>query len=110
MFRNNYNKKNSVKNRNRNGSADYYEKNRPKRVKRLDMRKTDEFNFMLGKIVEELPDSIRGAIRGSIYSIASKKGTKEAKDFISKKHQEGIIGDKMEQKLIDLVFDYSKFR
>ena len=110
MFRNrnSYNKKNSIKNR--NYRDDTSGKARPKRVKKLDMRKTEEFNFMLGKIVEDLPDSIRGAIRGSIYSIASKTGSKEAKDFIIKKHEEGVIGDKMEQKLIDLVFDYSKFR
>lgn len=108
MFRSRYNKKNSIKNR--NGREASSERQRSRRTKKLDMRKTEEFNFMLGKIVEDLPDSIRGAIRGSIYSIASKKGSKEAKDFIAKKHQEGIIGDRMEQKLIDLVYDYSKFR
>ena len=37
-----------------------------------------EFNYMLGTILKDLPDSVRGALRGSIYSITSKKGIKDA--------------------------------
>ena len=81
-----------------------------KRSRRLDMRKTEEFNFMLNKIVEELPDSVRGAIKGSLYSIASKQGTKEARDFITKKFDEGFIDDSTQRKLYDLLADYSKVR
>ncbi|MCL4336440.1 MAG: hypothetical protein M1344_04325 [Candidatus Thermoplasmatota archaeon] len=81
-----------------------------KKSKRLDMRKTEEFNYMLGKVVEDLPDSVRGAIKGSLYSIASKKGTREAKDYITKKYEEGLIDDGMQKRLYDLLADYSKFR
>lgn len=81
-----------------------------KRSKKLDMRKTDEFNFLLGKIVDPLPESVKGAIKGSVYSIASKQGTKEVKDYISKKHSEGIIDNDTEKKLMDLVADYTKYR
>lgn len=96
--------------RKRNFSYNNLTEHKVKKSKKLDMRKTEEFNFMLGRIVEELPDSIRGAIRGSIYSIASKKGAKEAKDFISKKHEEGLIDAPTQKKLMDLLYDYSKYR
>ncbi len=82
----------------------------PKKSRRLDMRKTEEFNFMLGKIVEELPDSVRGAIKGSLYSIASKKGTKEARDYLLKIKEEGLIDEGMQRKLLDLLGDYSRVR
>lgn len=81
-----------------------------KKSKKLDMRKSEEFNYMLGRAVDELPESVKGAIRGSIYAIASKKGAKEAKDFIGKKHDEGLIDGMTQKKLVDLVFDYSKYR
>jgi hypothetical protein len=80
------------------------------RSKKLDMRKMDEFNFMLSKAVESLPDSIRGQIKGSIYSMASRKGAKEAKDYIVKKFQEGVLDQNLEKKLLDLLYDYSKYR
>ncbi len=48
---------------------------------------------------------------GGIYSIASKKGgANEAKEFIVRKRQEGVIDSEMGKKLIDLIFDYSKYR
>ncbi len=81
-----------------------------KRSRRLDMRKTEEFNFMLNRIVEELPDSVRGAIKGSLYSIASKQGYKEAKEYISKIFDDGLIDDHTQRKLYDLLSDYSKVR
>lgn len=83
---------------------------KPKKSKKLDMRKSEEFNYMLGRAVDELPESVKGAIRGSIYAIASKKGAKEAKDFIGKKRDEGIIDGNTQKRLVDLVFDYSKYR
>ena len=82
----------------------------PKKAKKLDMRKTEEFNFMLGRTVEDLPDSVRGAVKGSLYSIASKQGTKEAKEYILKIKNDGIIDDHMQKRLLDLLADYSKFR
>ncbi|MEM0158123.1 MAG: hypothetical protein QW812_01255 [Thermoplasmataceae archaeon] len=81
-----------------------------KKTRKLDMRKNEEFNFMLGKAVESLPDSVRGALKGSIYSIASKRSMKEARDFVNKKKDEGVIDEEMRRKLIDLLSDYSKFR
>ncbi len=80
------------------------------RIKKLDMGRIDEFSFILSRTVESLPDSIRGQIKGSVYAIASKQGVKEAKDYIVKKKSEGIIDNSMEKKLLDLVYDYSKYR
>ncbi|HIH60989.1 MAG TPA: hypothetical protein HA269_02430 [Ferroplasma sp.] len=74
------------------------------------MRREDEFNYMLGTILKDLPDSVRGALRGSIYSITSKKGIKDAKDYIIKKKEDGTINEKMEKNLIDLIYSYSKYR
>ena len=74
------------------------------------MRREDEFNYMLGSLLKELPDSVRGAVRGSIYSITSKKGIKDAKDYIIKKKNDGTINEKMEKNLIDLIYSYSKYR
>lgn len=81
-----------------------------RRSRRLDMRKTEEFNFMLNKIVEELPDSVRGAIKGSLYSIASKQGYKEAREYVSDKFGEGTIDDLTQKKLNDLLSEYCKVR
>ena len=83
--------------------------NTQQRSKKLDMRRTDEFQYLLSRAVESLPDSIRGAVKGSIYSIASKRGSKEAKDYIQQKRQEGVIDSTLEKKLVDLLFDYSKY-
>ncbi len=89
---------------------DYDRKDFVKREKKLDMRRSDEFGYLLGKTVESLPDSVRGAIRGTVYSLASKKGIKEAKEFIGKKYDEGVIDFDTQKKLINLIYDYSKYR
>ncbi|MCL5438053.1 MAG: hypothetical protein M1148_02515 [Candidatus Thermoplasmatota archaeon] len=74
------------------------------------MRKSEEFSYQLSKEVESLPESIRGAVKGSIYAIASRKGSREAKEYVQKKCEEGVIGERMQGRLIDLIFDYSKYR
>ncbi|MCL4438263.1 MAG: hypothetical protein M1616_02730 [Candidatus Thermoplasmatota archaeon] len=81
-----------------------------KKIRKLDMRKSEEFNFMLGRAVEDLPDSVRGAVMGSIYSIASKRGIKEARDYILKKEEEGAFDQETKRKLLDLIANYSRSR
>ncbi|MHB8395755.1 MAG: hypothetical protein ACYDBK_00910 [Thermoplasmataceae archaeon] len=51
------------------------------RSKRLDMRKSEEFSFQLSREVDELPESVRGAIKGSIYAIASRKGSRKRRNM-----------------------------
>lgn len=74
------------------------------------MRKTEEFNYMLNGIVEELPDSVRGAIKGSLYSIASKQGYKEAREYLSSQLEEGTIDEMTQKKLNELLSEYCKVR
>ncbi len=81
-----------------------------KRIKKLDMRKTEEFTFMLSKAVEKLPDSIRGSIAGGIYAIASRQGISEARDFIMKKKEEGVLDEGTQKQIWNLLNDYSTYR
>ena len=82
----------------------------PKKVKKLDMRKSEEFNYILSKIITDLPDSIRGSLAGGIYATASRQGIVEAKNFVSKKQEEGIITEKVQKQIIFLLNDYSTYR
>lgn len=95
---------------NRFGSGYHIERPETKRIKKLDMGRNDEFQYLLSQKVNVLPESVRGAVKGSIYSIASKRGVKEAKEYIQKKNQEGIISSDLGKDLIDLVFHYSKYQ
>ncbi len=92
------------------GHNDRNETPRPKRVKKLDMRKSEEFNYMLSKAVESLPDSIRGSIAGGIYSIASRQGITEARDFVIKKKDESVIDEATQKQIWNLLNDYSTYR
>ncbi len=89
---------------------------KPKRIntsekkRKLDMHREEEFRYLLAQLLEHLPESLRGAVNGSIYSIAAQKGAKEAKEYINKKKDEGVIDSSLERQLIDLVFNYSKYR
>ncbi|MEM0139008.1 MAG: hypothetical protein QXZ44_00105 [Ferroplasma sp.] len=91
-------------------NKNYRENNGVKTVKKLDMKREEEFNYMLGSILKELPDSVRGSVRGSIYSLMSKIGVKDAKDYIVKKNEEGVIDEHMEKDLLDLISHYTRYR
>jgi hypothetical protein len=82
----------------------------PKKIKKLDMRKSEEFNFMLSKIILDLPDSIRGSIAGGIYAAASRQGISEARNFVLKKQEEGIITERVQKQIVYLLNDYSTYR
>jgi hypothetical protein len=92
------------------GYNDRNETPRPKRIKKLDMRKSEEFNFMLSKAVESLPYSIRGSITGGIYAIASRQGISEARDFVIKKKEEGVLDEGTQKQIWNLLNDYSTYR
>ncbi|MEM0334564.1 MAG: hypothetical protein QXU94_04170, partial [Thermoplasmata archaeon] len=59
------------------------EKNSQKRRK-LDMSKNTEFRYLLKELLNSLPENMRGAVFGAIYSKASKKDIKDARDYILK--------------------------
>ncbi|MDP8012047.1 MAG: hypothetical protein ACP5F1_02015 [Thermoplasmata archaeon] len=77
--------------------------------KKLDMSKNNEFRYLLKELVEDLPENLRGSVFGAIYSKASKIGTYEARNYILKIKEDGLIDEKKAKELIDLVFKYSKY-
>ena len=82
---------------------------RPKRVRKLNMRRDYEFKYLLGQIVMELPENMRGTIKGTVYSKASKIGIKEAKDYVLMKKEEGYLSEELVKKIVDLLCRYSKY-
>ncbi|MEM1725308.1 MAG: hypothetical protein QXW71_06040 [Thermoplasmata archaeon] len=84
------------------------EKNSQKRRK-LDMSKNTEFRYLLKELLNSLPENMRGAVFGAIYSKASKKDIKDARDYILKIKNAGLIDENLSKKLIDLLYDYSKY-
>jgi hypothetical protein len=81
-----------------------------KKLRKLNMRKNEEFRFLLGKYLKDLPESLRGSVIGSVYAKAAKNGVLDARDYILVKKKEGIIDEPTSKRLIDLVYDYSTFR
>lgn len=81
-----------------------------KKLRKLNMRKNEEFRFLLGKCLKDLPESLRGSVIGSVYAKAAKNGVLDARDYILVKKSEGIIDEPTSRKLIDLVYDYSTYR
>ena len=78
--------------------------------RKLDMRRDYEFRYLLGKILEGLPEGLVGSLKGTIYAKASNIGIREARDYILKKKDEGTIDDVTAKKLIDLLYKYSVYR
>ncbi len=77
--------------------------------RKLDMSKNTEFRYLLKEALRSIPENVRGSVFGSIYSKASKRDIKEARDYIIKIKNEGIIDEHLAKKLIDLIFDYSRY-
>ncbi len=78
--------------------------------RKLNMRKDYEFRYLLGQILKDLPEGVQGSMKGTIYAKASNIGIKEARDFILKKKEEGVIDELTAKKLIDLLYKYSVYR
>lgn len=76
----------------------------------MNMRKDYEFRYLLGQILKDLPEGVQGSMKGTIYAKASNIGIKEARDFILKKKEEGVIDEPTAKKLIDLLYKYSVYR
>ena len=73
------------------------------------MSKNTEFRYLLKELLNSLPENMRGAVFGAIYSKASKKDIKDARDYILKIKNDGLIDENLSKKLIDLLYDYSKY-
>ncbi|MCK4247069.1 MAG: hypothetical protein KAX04_00860 [Methanomicrobia archaeon] len=83
---------------------------RTKKTKKLDMNRIKDFKWELDHILKDLPDSVKGNIKGSIYAKASKLGIKETKDFIMQKEEEGTISEEMGRKIVKLLYRYNRYR
>ena len=81
-----------------------------KKIRKLNMRKDYEFRYMLGQLLKDLPEGIQGSLKGTIYAKASNLGIREARDYILKKKDEGVIDETLAKKLIDLLYKYSVYR
>jgi hypothetical protein len=81
-----------------------------RKLRKLNMRKNEEFRFLLGKCLKDLPESVRGGVIGSVYAKAAKNGVLEARDYVLVKKNEGIIDESTSKRLIDLIYDYSTYR
>ena len=73
------------------------------------MSKNTEFRYLLKELLNSLPENMRGAVFGAIYSKASKKDIKDARDYILKIKNDGLIDENLSKKIIDLLYDYSKY-
>lgn len=83
---------------------------RKKKVKKLDMKKSEEFNFMLNKALANISENLRGSIAGSIYSMSSRHGINMAKEFVIKKKEEGLLNEENVKKIMNLLNEYSIYR
>jgi len=81
-----------------------------KRIRKLDMRRDYEFRYLLSQLLKDVPEGIQGSLKGSIYAKASNIGIREAKDYILQKKDEGVIGEELARKLINLLYKYSVYR
>jgi hypothetical protein len=85
-------------------------RNTQKKLRKLNMRKNEEFRYLLNKSLQDLPESLKGSVFGAVYAKASKNGIIDARDYIILKKNEGVIDEMVSRKLIDLLYSYSTFR
>jgi hypothetical protein len=83
---------------------------RTKRVRKLNMRRIDDFKWHLSKILDDVEDQNASAVKGTVYAKASKIGVREAKDYIWEKQREGVIEHDVALRLTRLLSKYSTYR
>jgi hypothetical protein len=83
---------------------------RAKRVRKLNMRRIDDFKWDLSHILDDVNDENVSAVKGAIYAKASKIGVREAKDYIWEKQREGTLERDVALKLTRLLSKYSVYR
>ncbi|MBU7014039.1 MAG: hypothetical protein HXS43_04345 [Theionarchaea archaeon] len=83
---------------------------RSKRVRKLNMRRIDDFKWNLSQILDDVDDQNVSAVKGAIYAKASKIGVREAKDFIWEKQREGVLEHDVALRLTRLLSRFSVYR
>ncbi len=81
----------------------------PKR-RRLNLRKMIEFKYEMDHILEDLPETAVGTIKGSIIAKADKVDQDAAMEFIKTKVEEGILTEEMAERLGRLLHDHCFYR
>jgi hypothetical protein len=83
---------------------------RAKKVRKLNMRKIDDFKWSLSQILDDVEDQNVSAVKGAIYAKASKIGVREAKDFIWEKQRQGVLEHEVALRLTRLLSKFSVYR
>lgn len=83
---------------------------RAKKVRKLNMRRIDDFKWSLSQILDDVEDQNVSAVKGAIYAKASKIGVREAKDFIWEKQRQGVLEHEVALKLTRLLTKFSVYR
>ena len=74
------------------------------------MRRTIEFKFEMSKILEDLPETITGTLKGSVYAKADKMEQVVAIEFIESKVIDKTIDVETGESLARLVRKYCTYR
>lgn len=83
---------------------------RAKKVRKLNMRRIDDFKWSLSQILDDVDDQNVSAVKGAIYAKASKIGVREAKDYIWEKQRQGVLEHEVALKLTRLLTKFSVYR
>ncbi|MEW5936371.1 MAG: hypothetical protein AB1665_00940 [Candidatus Thermoplasmatota archaeon] len=78
--------------------------------RRLNLRRLNEFKWLLNEILSVLPENVRGTLRGSIIAKADKIDVQAAIEFIQQKEAEGLIERDIAERLCSHVMRYTTYR
>ena len=76
----------------------------------MDLRRTIEFKYALSKVLDGLPDTITGTLKGSIYAKADREDMDSALDFINAKVEDKIISEETGAELAKLLKKFCVYR
>lgn len=69
-----------------------------------------EFKYELDKILDGLPETVTGTLKGSIIAKADKVDQDAAIEFINSKVEDGTFDEKMAERLNKLLHHYCFYR
>jgi hypothetical protein len=69
-----------------------------------------EFKYELDKILTELPENVRGTMKGSIIAKADKMDIDAAMDFVDLKTDEKVISEEMRESIYKLLKYFCIYR
>jgi hypothetical protein len=78
--------------------------------KRLNLRRMIEFKYELDNILKDLPDNVKGTLKGSIIAKADKMDIDAAMDFIDAKTDDKTITEETRERLYKLLKYFCIYR